>query len=81
MNQICELFKDGKKKFVNIDKRLCTNNNDIDNITNTKDAEQSSSDYENVLSLSIKTYFLLEIKRLEMYAMDQNNCDEFVNPV
>lgn len=68
--------------YVNIDKHLCTNDNDIiNNIKNSTsiDVEQSNSEDETdnvpLHGNDIKTYknALHEIKRLDMFALDQNN--------
>ncbi|CAI6367554.1 unnamed protein product [Macrosiphum euphorbiae] len=79
-------------EYVNIDKHLCTNDTDIIADTTVKpctsiDVEQSSSEDETdnvpLHGNDIKTYknALHEIKRLEMFALDQNNENELLESI
>lgn len=88
---LCSTINDrvDSEEYVNIDKRLCTNNNDTGNVINSEDAQRSSSDDENddvtgtLATNDVKTYknALVEIKRLEMFALDQNDCNELVQSI
>ncbi|XP_022169931.1 tigger transposable element-derived protein 6-like [Myzus persicae] len=79
-------------EYVNIDKHLCTYDTVIINNTTVKpctsiDVEQSSSEDETfnvpLHGNDIKTYknALHEIKRLEMFALDQNNENELLESI